>query len=59
MGPDRVCFGSDYPHPEGLDEPLAFAEQLSYLNRDDVRRVMSDNMFDLVGITRPTAAASR
>ena len=24
IGADRVCFGSDYPHPEGLDDPLAW-----------------------------------
>ena len=22
LGPDRVLFGSDYPHPEGLGEPV-------------------------------------
>jgi predicted TIM-barrel fold metal-dependent hydrolase len=57
MGADRVCFGSDYPHPEGLDEPLGFADQVAYLDRDDVRRIMSDNMFDLVGIARPAVTA--
>jgi hypothetical protein len=31
---------------------------MSYLGHDDVRRIMSDNMFDLVGIARSTAAAS-
>ncbi len=25
IGADRVCFGSDYPHPEGLDDPIAWA----------------------------------
>ena len=26
MGADRVCFGSDYPHPEGMAEPLSFLD---------------------------------
>ena len=25
IGADRVCFGSDYPHPEGLDDPHRLA----------------------------------
>jgi predicted TIM-barrel fold metal-dependent hydrolase len=56
MGPDRICFGSDYPHPEGLDVPLAFADQVSYLPAGDVQRIMSDNTFELVGIPKPAAA---
>ena len=28
IGADRVCFGSDYPHPEGLDDPLAWRHEL-------------------------------
>jgi hypothetical protein len=44
-----VVFGSDYPHPEGLDEPLDFAGQVEYLPPGDVRKIMSGNMFDLVG----------
>ena len=37
MGPDQVCFGSDFPHPEGLDEPLSFADQIGDLPPADVR----------------------
>jgi predicted TIM-barrel fold metal-dependent hydrolase len=54
MGPDRICFGSDYPHPEGLDDPLGFAEQLNYLEEADVRKIMSDNMFNLLGLPVPS-----
>jgi predicted TIM-barrel fold metal-dependent hydrolase len=55
MGPDRVCFGSDFPHPEGLDEPLEFAEQVPDLAADDLRKIMSDNMFELLGVPKPVA----
>ena len=56
MGADRVCFGSDYPHPEGLAEPLSFVEQLGDLGPGDVERIMSANMFELLGVPRPVAA---
>ncbi|MCL2583123.1 MAG: amidohydrolase [Streptosporangiales bacterium] len=54
IGPGRVCFGSDYPHPEGLSEPLEFADQVGYLPSQDMRKIMSDNMFGLVGAGRTT-----
>ena len=57
MGAERVCFGSDYPHPEGLAEPLTFLDQLDELGAEDLDRIMSGNMFDLLGLSRPAAAA--
>ena len=27
IGADRVCFGSDYPHPEGLEHPLDWTDR--------------------------------
>jgi predicted TIM-barrel fold metal-dependent hydrolase len=57
LGADRVCFGSDFPHPEGLAEPLSFAEQLVDLPAEDVERVMSSNMYELLGLSRPAQAA--
>ncbi len=53
MGPDHVCFGSDFPHPEGLAEPLSFVDQLSGVAPSDVERIMSTNMFGLLGVPRP------
>ncbi len=50
IGPERVCFGSDYPHPEGLDDPLAWRQQIDHLPATDVERIMSANMFDLLGV---------
>ena len=29
IGEDRVLFGSDYPHPEGLADPVSYVEALS------------------------------
>ena len=28
IGAERVCFGSDFPHPEGLDDPLSWRHEV-------------------------------
>ena len=48
IGAERVCFGSDFPHPEGLDEPLAWRDQIPDLSASDVERVMSLNLRSLI-----------
>jgi predicted TIM-barrel fold metal-dependent hydrolase len=53
IGADRVCFGSDYPHPEGLDDPVAWRHELDGVPAADVERIMSTNMFGLLGVTPP------
>ncbi len=50
IGPDRVLFGSDWPHPEGVAEPLDFLEECRGLAGDDVRRIMRDNSAALLGL---------
>jgi predicted TIM-barrel fold metal-dependent hydrolase len=47
IGADRVLFGSDYPHPEGLARPADYVERLAGRPDDEVRRVMRDNAVDL------------
>lgn len=49
LGIDRVLFGSDWPHVEGLAEPLSFLEDVPEYTDDELRRVMSDNARDLLG----------
>jgi predicted TIM-barrel fold metal-dependent hydrolase len=44
IGDDRVLFGSDFPHPEGLAEPRDFVEALSSLDDGATRRIMRDNL---------------
>ena len=45
MTPGHILFGSDYPHPEGLAEPFAWAAEVSELYpADDVRKIMGGNM---------------
>jgi predicted TIM-barrel fold metal-dependent hydrolase len=50
-GVERVVFGSDYPHPEGLARPAQFAEGLHGLSETDVRRIMRDNSAALLGLS--------
>jgi predicted TIM-barrel fold metal-dependent hydrolase len=48
IGVDHVLFGSDYPHPEGLAEPLSYASQIAPLGPSGVQRVMRDNALDVM-----------
>ena len=50
------AFGSDYPHPEGLAEPLEYLDTLRDAQLDDttIRQVMSTNANALLGV--PMAA---
>jgi len=49
IGASQVLMGSDYPHPEGLAQPLEFADELEGMSEADVRLVMRDNFGALVG----------
>lgn len=51
LGADRVIFGSDFPHIEGLADPLSWAEELHGLPEDELRLVMGGNMMQLLGIS--------
>jgi predicted TIM-barrel fold metal-dependent hydrolase len=54
MSPEHILFGSDYPHPEGMADPLHWAKEMGDLfPAADVRKMMGGNMFDLLGLTPP------
>ena len=44
IGVEHVLFGSDYPHPEGLGDPLSFLDELTGFGADDQQRIMSSNL---------------
>jgi predicted TIM-barrel fold metal-dependent hydrolase len=50
LGADRVLFGSDFPHPEGMAEPGRFADLITRRTPDEVRLVMRDNAASLLDI---------
>ena len=47
MGADRVIFGSDWPHIEGMPEPLDYLVELKNLDDGQLRQVMLDNVTEL------------
>jgi predicted TIM-barrel fold metal-dependent hydrolase len=48
IGDERVLFGSDFPHPEGMVEPADFAARVEPLGPDATRRIMRDNLRTLL-----------
>ena len=48
LGEDRVLFGSDYPHPEGLGEPVKFVDEQTHLSEELLRKVMGGNLARLM-----------
>jgi predicted TIM-barrel fold metal-dependent hydrolase len=51
LGADHVIFGSDFPHIEGLADPLSWAEELHGLPEEELRLVMGGNMMQLLDIS--------
>ena len=51
LGADRVLFGSDYPHPEGMSDPITFVDELKGLDDSAVRKVMGGNLAGLMHVT--------
>ncbi len=50
IGTQRVLLGSDFPHAEGLAEPLGFLTELEGFGEDAIRQIMRDNA---AGLIRP------
>jgi predicted TIM-barrel fold metal-dependent hydrolase len=51
IGVGRILFGSDWPHGEGLAEPLHFTKELGGFDDASVRKIMRDNALDLLGVS--------
>ncbi|HTR71621.1 MAG TPA: amidohydrolase family protein [Mycobacteriales bacterium] len=50
LGAEHVLFGSDYPHPEGLREPLDYVERMSGCDAETTRKVLRSNTAGLLGL---------
>jgi predicted TIM-barrel fold metal-dependent hydrolase len=50
IGADNVVFGSDFPHPEGMSDPLAFVDDLVGLTPEDTAKVMGGNLARLMNV---------
>jgi predicted TIM-barrel fold metal-dependent hydrolase len=47
MGADRVIFGSDWPHIEGMPRPLDYVPEIKELDSGDQRKILRDNSWEL------------
>jgi predicted TIM-barrel fold metal-dependent hydrolase len=54
VGVDRVVFGSDFPHAEGMADPLSYVDELEGLQKEDIVRVMGGNLSEVMKV--PVAA---
>jgi predicted TIM-barrel fold metal-dependent hydrolase len=50
VGADSVVFGSDYPHPEGLFDPVTWVDELDGLPVADQAAIMGGNLARLMGV---------
>ncbi|MEU5880558.1 amidohydrolase family protein [Spirillospora sp. NPDC047279] len=48
IGVERVLFGSDYPHPEGLADPVTYVDALGKLGEADQAKIMGGNLARLI-----------
>ena len=51
VGIDRLMFGSDFPHTEGLADPLAYVKDIPEFDEAETKAVMRDNVLEFLGIT--------
>jgi len=50
LGPDRVVFGSDYPHPERHRRAAFLHRELEGFSEEVIRKIMSENANALLGL---------
>ena len=48
IGAERVLFGSDYPHPEGLARPSDYLDRLEGLSDQEIARIMGGNLAEIM-----------
>lgn len=48
MTADRILFGSDYPHPEGLGEPLDYLKEFENFSDEDIKKIFHSNLKGLL-----------
>jgi predicted TIM-barrel fold metal-dependent hydrolase len=55
IGVDHVLFGSDYPHPEGLADPVSYVDELEALDEESVGKIMGGNLATLMNVVDAVA----
>ena len=59
LGEDNVLFGSDFPHPEGLADPVSYLDELEGVPEERVRKIMGGNLARLMGIDDTAVAGAQ
>ena len=52
---DHVMFGSDFPHPEGMEDPLAYSEVVKDLPQDEQELIMGGSIAKALGVGKYAA----
>ena len=47
MGPERVIFGSDWPHIEGMEQPLDYVAEIAHFDPGVQRKILRENTLGL------------
>jgi predicted TIM-barrel fold metal-dependent hydrolase len=50
LGIERLLFGSDFPHTEGLPDPTLFVKDIPTFDEAETKAIMRDNVLDLIGV---------
>jgi predicted TIM-barrel fold metal-dependent hydrolase len=54
---DRLMFGSDFPHPEGMGDPLQYSEVVEDMSEDDQALIMGGTIAKALGVGKYATAA--
>jgi hypothetical protein len=52
MGADRVIFGSDWPHIEGMPQPLDYLQDVAHFDAATQRKILRENTLELNTLRR-------
>ena len=51
VGPDMLCFASDYPHPEGTRDPIGkFEHNMPGCDQETMDKFYYGNMLELMNV---------
>ncbi|MBO0852305.1 MAG: amidohydrolase family protein [Nocardia sp.] len=50
LGVENVLFGSDYPHPEGLAEPVRYIQEIKDMPMENQKKIMGGNLARLLKV---------